>query len=118
MAKRARVVWKGVNEVKVGMNTYGESAHRAIGKALDYWAPVLEGYAKTNAPWTDRTANARSGLYAWKQRDGAAWRLYLSHAVYYGIFLELRWAGKYAIIGPTLDLHQARVMKMLRDIFA
>jgi hypothetical protein len=27
----------------------------------------------------------------------------IGHSVFYGVFLEARWSGRYAIIQPTLD---------------
>ena len=62
-------------------------------------------YAKQNAPWTDRTGNARSGLFA-KARvldQGNTFELVVAHTVHYGIWLEIRFSGKYAIIQPTVD---------------
>lgn len=73
-------------------------------------APEVENYAKANAPWTDRTGNARNGLAARAYRDGNGVGILLYHQVDYGIWLEVRWGGKYAIINPTIDAMGPRVM--------
>jgi hypothetical protein len=62
-----------------------------------------EAYARLNAPWTDRTTNARNGLTAKGGLAGPGLGvLVLAHRVPYGIWLEVRFGGKYAIIMPTL----------------
>lgn len=62
-------------------------------------------YAKQNAPWTDRSGNARAGLHAKASpiNGGQSFELLLAHSVFYGIFLESRFSGKYAIIMPTIN---------------
>jgi len=61
---------------------------------LDDWAGQLENYAKTHAPWTDRTGHARQGLHAGVDVRGEQLVLYLSHGVEYGRYLE-EGTGKY-----------------------
>lgn len=73
-------------------------------------APNVENYMKNNAPWTDRTSNARNGLAARAYREGDSIGILLYHQVDYGIYLETRWGGKYAIINPTIDAEGPRVM--------
>jgi len=71
--------------------------------AFDYMAPRAATYARTNAKWTDRTGNARNGLFAKHDSDPMVLhRLTVYHSMSYGYWLEVRWAGRYAIIGPTL----------------
>jgi len=66
-------------------------------------ARKVEDYAKDNAPWTDRTGDAREGLTAEVSRDGEAVVLELYHTVEYGLWLEVIQSGEYAIIMPTLE---------------
>ena len=63
----------------------------------------LVDYARTNAPWEDRTGEARSGLNAEFYGDEGFMGITLFHTVDYGPWLELRWGGKYAIIIPTIE---------------
>lgn len=77
---------------------------------LSNFGGTMEAYAKTNAPWTDRTGNARQGLHGGVElRAENELVLFLSHGVEYGIWLELANAGKYAIVGPTADVHLNRI---------
>lgn len=71
--------------------------------AFDMIEPRAETYMRTNAPWTDDTGNARNGLMA--QHDSTPMvehTLTLYHTMDYGYWLEVRWSGRYAIIGPTM----------------
>lgn len=86
--------------------------HHLEEEVLDTAAEALE-YAKTNAPWSDRTGDARDGLdteVEWEGND-IAWYLY--HTVEYGPWLELIQNGRYAIIMPTLEMFAPKVGKNL-----
>ena len=79
----------------------------AVDLVFDQYAPRMESYMRSHASWTDRTGNARAGLFA--QHDGQRMvkhSLTLYGAMPYSIWLELRWSGKYVIIGPTM-LHES-----------
>ena len=74
---------------------------------------------KTTAPWTDRTGNARSGLSSkvdWVPKKLHA--IHLFHRVPYGIFLEVRWAGRFAVILPTIRQFGPDTMRLLSKLFA
>lgn len=90
---------------------------RAIQGTCRFWDGKIEASMKLNAPWTDRTSNARNGLRA--VHVAAAkfkhWIL-LSHSVEYGIYLEKSNNAKYAIIMPTIRAYAPRVMGTLTKI--
>lgn len=112
------VRWTGTQEVKANMTAYGNQVIQAVEQVATYYAGVMETYAKQNAPWTDRTGNARQSLYAFTERLGNdAVKLYLSHGIEYGLWLEIRWAGRYAIIWPTIERHLPQIANMLQEIF-
>jgi hypothetical protein len=73
----------------------------------------VEEYAKSNAPWEDRTGDARDGLIADLSEEDGVIVLELAHSVEYGIYLETIEDGAFAIIMPTLEalgpeiLHEA-----------
>lgn len=75
---------------------------RAMVAAAEYTSGHAETYMKDNAPWTDRTGAARNGLGTRVVTTGDKVVIVLYHTVPYGVFLELRWDGKYAIIEPTM----------------
>jgi len=66
-------------------------------------AAEIENYMKANAPWTDRTGNARRGLRAEvsQSRGRYVTTIKMSYNVYYGVYLEYAMGRRYAIIEPT-----------------
>lgn len=66
------------------------------------FAKEVENYAKENAPWEDRSGDARAGLKAEGRQRLTSYTIVLYHTVDYGIWLEVRWDGRYAIIVPTI----------------
>lgn len=118
MTRRRRNQLQGADTIQQRMKLYERRVLQAIKQVAQYWQGVFEEYAKRRAPWTDRTANARQSLYAWiDELSGDIVRLYLSHGVDYGVYLEIRWAGRYAIIWPTIKRHLSKIRQMLQRIF-
>lgn len=83
---------------------YVQTIRNAVRRLADRRSPEIEAWMKVNAPWTDRTGNARQTLGA-EVNDlaGGAVEILMSHGMDYGIFLELAHAGNWAIIGPAID---------------
>jgi hypothetical protein len=105
--------------------------NRAVYGIARYYDGRMEAHAKQKAPWKDRTSNARNGLSSQVTKWNDGYAIILSHAVTYGIYLELGhhhevalkkggvsvWDVKpYPIIMPTIDLFAPRVMKKLRKL--
>lgn len=81
--------------------------------------PRAERYMKTNAPWQDRTGNARQGLHAAVQRERLRlYALILAHTVEYGIWLEIAHGGRLRIVGPTVKSQGDAIMRDVSQIFA
>jgi len=91
---------------------------RVIAGAMKFQEPRAENYMKTNAPWTDRTTNARNGLAARYTgvNDKGEHELLLFHQVDYGIWLEVKNDGKYAIILPTVKEFGPKVMQTVKGL--
>lgn len=81
-------------------------------------APRIEEWMKTNAPWKDQTGNARNGLRAEARvgKDDSSIVMYGS--VPYQIWLEVRFGGRYAIIGPAVAEWAPRVMESVATYVA
>jgi len=83
---------------------YVAAIHRGVLAIAKSYAPEIENWMKANAPWTDRTGNARQTLYTEVQQIvQSVVEIILSHGVGYGVYLELCNAGRYAIIDPAID---------------
>lgn len=87
-----------------------------IGTTMDYWEPRVQSYARRNAPWTDRTGNARQGLFARHNKTGGTHRITVYHTMPYGIWLEVRHSGRYQIIMPTVRAMGPEVMRSIQGI--
>jgi hypothetical protein len=107
-----------------GVKKFGERLNKGIKTLMQYQTPKVQDYARSNAPWRDRTSNARNGLFAKYTSDvsiggvSTTHRIVLYHTVPYGIWLEVRWSGKYAIIVPTIQEYGAKVMSALSKLLS
>lgn len=99
-----------------GLKTMNGKLNRAVGATMEYHAPGAESHAKNNAPWTDQTSNARNGLSARAYHDGSVHGIVVFHQVPYGIWLEVKQEGRFAIIMPTVLAYGPRVMQTLTNI--
>lgn len=114
----AEIEWRGVDSVIAGMWSYQRKVEYAVKQIADFFAPQLETYAKENANWTDRTGLARARLRGWTQEVATGIvELYLSHGMHYGIYLEVKYSGKYAIIWPTIRQYLPEIEAMLKRVF-
>lgn len=127
-----RLVWEK-DEITPNLLTLGPKLGVAIRGVMEYHAPRVQNHARVNAPWTDRTTNARSGLMAvpfggsgGRERDSAGrfvagggartQGIVLFHSVPYGIWLEVAHSGQYAIILPTIQDQGPKVMRTLQNL--
>lgn len=116
-------------ELATAIEQYGDRALQAVAAVAQYVATAMQNDAQSNAPWEDRTSNARTGIFGTSEADFAnqVVTIYLSHGatIDYGVWLELRGgsegspgSGKYAIIMRTMESHYEELMQMLRGIFS
>lgn len=98
---------------------FGPAVDSAVSETVDFFTPRVEGYARSNAPWTDQTGNARNGLFAVSgHTPEVEHHIDIAHSVPYGIWLEVRFSGKYAIILPTVKSQGSELMALLKTVFA
>lgn len=112
--------WGGSDQRLIqALDPYYRAVIDAVERVAKYFEPVLGDYAQTNARWKDHSSNARQSLHAFSESlANDVVELYLSHGMEYGIYLEVRWAGKYAIIWPTIAAHLQPIAEMLQGIFS
>jgi hypothetical protein len=97
----------------------GDYAQRLLSAVFDlaqYFAGKIESFAKQHAPWTDRTGNARQGLTARAFRTATAVTIVLWHSMAYGIWLEVKNAGRFAAILPSLEQHYQPFMRAVEGL--
>lgn len=86
--------------------------------SISYHAQRAQSYARQNARWTDRTGNARNGLFGKAIRNKPSYALVVGGTVTYQPWLEVRWSGRYAIIVPTLRREGSALMNTLSKGFS
>jgi hypothetical protein len=94
------------------LRDFDDDSLKAIHIVLKYWVAQAMSMMKTGARWTDDTGVARQGLMAKDFPDGDGGSLVLWSQAPYGIWLEIRWSGKYAIVGPVMNQIAPRILQM------
>lgn len=98
------------------MQQLSKKIDNRIAVVVDRNAAWGQGWARTNAPWTDDTSAARNGLFAISKSLGGLHEILFSHSVNYGIWLEIANNGKYQIIMPAVRQTGSRLMADLRRL--
>jgi len=125
-----------------GLDAYHKKAMVAIHAVATRWGQDVQNQARANAPWQDRTANARTGIFFVVDGFGLppivgemseSAMMYMSdvvaisgdaenlvvavgHTVFYGKFLEV--SGKWAIIMSTIQGNLKNLNAQLQQLFA
>jgi hypothetical protein len=108
---------KRPDEIRRGLAQLDRRTQLNLQAAFDYQAARSTAHMKTQAPWTDRTSAARNGLHAVANSGPGYFELVLSHAVSYGIWLEVANSGKYQIILPSLRAAMRELQGLIDGIW-
>lgn len=103
--------WEGNLEAR--LNQMGPQVKRAMVAGAKYVSGEAEDFMRSNAPWTDQTGAARNGLGTSVQVSTNKVALVMYHSVPYGVFLEVRWGGKYGIIEKTMAATGPRLVEVI-----
>ncbi len=71
----------------------------------------MVGYAKPNAPWTDRTGNSRQTIDKNIVTGANTTQIQLRGNTPHFKYLELAHEKKHAILWPTIQRHSAEILK-------
>lgn len=98
--------WQGLADIADNVVNYGIEVRGDVKAAVEALAEEMKQWAQANAPWQDQTGDARRELQAgvtWTDENNFV--IWLGHGadIYYGVWLEVRWGGKFAIILPTIQ---------------
>jgi hypothetical protein len=100
-------------------NFNGDLDH-LVAAVVDYRGDRAIAWMRTKAKWTDRTGNARQTLSAHAEHkvyaNGFEHEIHLYGGMPYQIWLEVRHAGKFAIIGPAVKYQGLALMKQLTSL--
>jgi hypothetical protein len=136
---------KPPEEIQKALAAYEKKALAAAHAVAAYVGQAMQDDARQNAPWEDRTGNARGGLFfaidgfglppvmgrvsvsgeaaqgeGTFDESGGPSRLILTlgHTMYYGKYLETAHGAKYAIVMSTIEGHLPQLEAMLQGLFA
>lgn len=100
---------KGLDKVQTkleyGLKMYGGVACK-----------MMEGYAKSNAPWENRTGLARKSIKGFNEIKGDTFYIGVSGGMEYSPYLELAMDKKYAVLYPTILEYEQEVLKNVGKI--
>lgn len=101
-----------------GLDQYARDLKAALLQLALSFAPKIEAWMKQNASWTDRTGNLRTSLYAAVEELVNEIAIYIDYGLEYGVYLEFKNAGRYAIIGPALDYWSPQVWNAVKRLIS
>lgn len=107
--------WQGLEVLANNINKRGTTLNESRKKVMDKMAKEMEAHMKINAPWRDRTTDAREGLRAVAVHGTNSSTISAGHTVRYGPALELMESGKFAIVEPTLLLFSRRMFSEIKE---
>lgn len=102
--------------LRANLEEFDPRMNRGIAAAFEYQAPRSAARMKAEAPWTDRTGNARNGLFTVTRHSATKHQLVLAHGMSYGIFLERNNSGRYAIVIPEIARAGDDLMRLISKI--
>jgi hypothetical protein len=105
--------------IRPSLKSAAQKGQAYMSRTTTYHALRAEAYARVEAAWRDRTGNARQGLKATAQNGGSSrwhYEIWVSHSVNYGIWLEVRFGGRYAIIAPTIRREAPEYFETARQV--
>lgn len=103
---KSGITWES-DTLRPGMKKFPILLFAGIKAVMEFHEPQVESFMKTNAPWTDRTSNARNGLAAKAISSGTNFAIVCFHQMPYGPWLEVSNDGRYRVIIPTI-INQGR----------
>lgn len=106
-----------IDTLSRGLASFAFKSMDRMGEVSNDFADELVDYARSHAPWNDRTGDARLGLESAVLLTDDSLLVELYHTVEYGIWLEVRWGGRYAIIIPTIETLGPRIFERMQGMF-
>jgi hypothetical protein len=107
----------GLTEFQGRLRVLPQQVERVALRVFTAWAPRLQDWMRANHLWTNRTGAAERGLTARAESGGGQVRLIVAHSVTYGLWLEVRWQGRFAILEPAIRQFWPQIQRDLVQAF-
>jgi len=91
-----------MGKTKINKN-FAKGLERRLVKAANKVASDVQSELQNEAPWQDRTGEARQRLNVNVEVDKQGISIIASHGVDYGVYLEKANFGKFAVLTPYFD---------------
>jgi len=105
-----------VGMISANIDIYSERIKAAVAAVCQYYSQQGATYAKENKPWTTRTGDAKKFLHGKVVSGNKSIRARISHGVYYGIYLEKKYSGKYGVLPKVLRRYEGEFLEDIQRI--
>jgi hypothetical protein len=102
--------------LRANLKNFDGDVNALVAGVVDFQGVKAMAWMKVNAKWKDRTGNARQTLAAYGLHADTWHEIRLHGGMPYQIWLEVRWAGRYAVIIPAVRFMGLALMNRLRGI--
>lgn len=100
--------------LRKNVERFDSNLKRNVAAIVDRHAAITTGWLKENAPWTDRTGAARTGIVAIPNSARSYEEIFMAYSVHYGIWLEVANDRRYAIIAPAMRIMGKELMDSIQ----
>lgn len=105
----------GDQQVLANLEKWAQERQAAAVQAMQIVMAALEGWAKSEHAYTDRTANTTNSIRGEvAEASKEIVRGVLSAGMEYDVFLELARNGRWAFLWPTIVRHEQDIIKLLK----
>jgi len=112
MARQA----EGLAQVLTNLNAHVDGITARCEAAMEIVVAALEGWAKSEHKYTDRTTNNTNSIRGFvAEATPQLVRGVLAAGMEYSIFLELARNGEWAFLLPVIQRHRADIIAILRE---
>jgi len=105
-----------ISQVSQNLDGLTERLLQQIGILGEATGQKMKSYAQTNAPWTDRTGDARNRLEYESKKDETGVTVSIFHQMDYGVYLEQCNNEKFAILKNARDSQIAEFLQAVQSI--
>ena len=108
---------RGQAEVERNLDRWYQGKLARVATAMQEIAAILEGYAKSNHEWRDRTGATTTGIRGFiSEATPQMVSVVLAGSMDYNIFLELARDGKWSWLWPAVEANLDLIKSKLRSI--
>ena len=106
----------GTDAVQLRLAEVAKQIQEKANTAMEEVMAALEGWAKSEHSYTDRTGNTSVSIQGQVEEASALLvRGVLSAGMDYDVYLELARDGKWAFLWPTIERHKDDIERLIAD---